>query len=246
MLWLKMCEEITILGKLMKLFKIKYLSLLVVAALGACASEGPTSNPLVRPFQYFSYMNGDDIRRTCVAGGDSRYRLVYNALYEQQVRTYDIRQPHKSDFGTQETRVFSRGVGANFSFDTDGVNYNSENFSRETLNYDGLIGLDKALISAGFEAQAEDGLVLHSDEFYWVAMVCREGAFKYYAWTKENADLKELPFLDALSVADGTDIKPPLLREPIVHNRGGRPTNSGDLSSGSYFSLQLGDNGLRL
>ncbi len=223
----------------------KQLLVLATAFLAtACASGGPSDNPLVRPFQYFSYLNGDDIRQECAPGADSRYRLVYNALYEQQVRTYDIRQASGAKEGVQESRVFSRGIGAHFGIGSGGVDFKDQPQSQESLSYDDLVAIDKALIDSGFERPAQEGMKLHSDEFYWIAMVCREGAFKYFAWTKENADLEKLTLIDAVSLADTTDIPVEPVNEPIIHDRGGR--NQVGLEGGSYFSLEVGDNGLKL
>jgi hypothetical protein len=72
-------------------FRLGVLAILVL--LGACTyREGGVGNPLTRRFQYFSYLGGDDIRRDCTAGTPARYRLVYNASYLEQVRTYDLRR----------------------------------------------------------------------------------------------------------------------------------------------------------
>lgn len=216
-----------------------------VAAIAGCTSSGGTNNPFVRNFQYFSYLNGDDIRKECEAGKASRYRLIYNALYEQQVRTYDIRQPSGEKTGVQDTRVFSRGLGGELAVSLKGADFASFPHSTETLQYGDLLAIDKALIDSGFEKPAQNGLVLHSDDFYWIAMVCREGAFKYYAWSRETADLEKLPLIEALSRKDSTDASVAPVREPIIHDRGGRH-QAGRLGSSGYFSVEVGDNGLKL
>ncbi|GLQ07692.1 hypothetical protein [Sneathiella chinensis] len=212
----------------------------------ACAADGGTGNPIVRPFQYFSYANGDDIRALCEPGGTSRYRIIYNALYEEQVRTYDIVQAFGAGEGIQETRVFRRGLGGQVDIYSDGVDFRSNFHSRVPLDLDDLVAIDRALIEAGFEAPTRNGLKLHSDEFYWIAMVCRDGVFKYQAWTKRTTDLADLPFVEVLSPHDETGVKvaPPV--EPVFQHRGARPTNSRDMSSSSYFSMEVGDNGLKL
>ncbi len=223
----------------------KQIMILATALLAtACTASGPSNNPLVRSFQYFSYLNGDDIRKECAAGQDSRYRMVFNALYEQQVRAYDIRQARGAKEGVQDSRVFSRGIGAYFDVSWDGVDFKSQPHASEPLSYDDLLAIDRALINAGFEQPAEDGLKLHSDEFYWIAMVCREGAFKYYAWTKENADIEKLPLIEALMLGDTTGVAVPPIKEPVIHDRGGR--DQVGMEGGSYFALEVGNNGLKL
>lgn len=225
--------------------KHQFLVIISLLLMTSCAANGGSSNPFVRQFQYYSYINGDDIRKACVTGAESRYRLVYNALYEKQVRTYDIRQGFDSDIGEQETRVFSRGIGSEFDVTAEGVDFKSNFHSIEALKLENLIAIDKALITSGFEQPTKNGQILHSDEFYWVAMVCRNGNFKYYAWVQGETDIDKLPFLDVLSDADTTGVKILKFYIPIIHDRGGRPMNS-DSSSIGYFRLEVGDNELKL
>src|SRR5947207_5833773 len=66
---------------------------LVFAALSTASAQRPdrkVDEPIVRTFNWFSYVGGDDIRSACVPGGRDRVRLVYNALWEEQVRVYDV------------------------------------------------------------------------------------------------------------------------------------------------------------
>src|SRR5437868_1858315 len=73
---------------------------LVTAALGlTLALTGPTwaqrldravEQPIVRSLNWFSYVAAEDIRIACRPGGRNRMRLVYNALWEEQVRTYEL------------------------------------------------------------------------------------------------------------------------------------------------------------
>ena len=46
--------------------------------------------PLTRSLNWFAYVGGNDIREACGPGGRSRMRLVYNALWDEQVRIYDV------------------------------------------------------------------------------------------------------------------------------------------------------------
>src|SRR5690606_21540976 len=57
------------------------------------AAQRPDRNvalPIVRSFNWFSYVAGDDIRARCGVDGRDRVRLVYNAIYSEQVRTYEL------------------------------------------------------------------------------------------------------------------------------------------------------------
>ena len=65
----------------------------IFALLGAAACttyEGPPSNPVERSLTWFSYLAGDDIRAACRQGGSDHYRFVYNAIYEVQIRGYEL------------------------------------------------------------------------------------------------------------------------------------------------------------
>ena len=64
-----------------------------LAAASAAVAQRPDSNveqPIVRSFHWFSYVGGDDIRAACSRDGRNRLRLIYNAIYDEQVRAYEI------------------------------------------------------------------------------------------------------------------------------------------------------------
>ena len=46
--------------------------------------------PIVRSVSWFGYVGGDDIRAACQPGARTHIRLIYNALWEEQVRSYDL------------------------------------------------------------------------------------------------------------------------------------------------------------
>src|SRR5206468_6650622 len=66
---------------------------LVFAAASTATAQRPdrkVEQPVVRSFNWFSYVAADDIRSACDSGGRNRMRLGYNALWEEQVRAYEI------------------------------------------------------------------------------------------------------------------------------------------------------------
>src|SRR5258708_8497990 len=76
-------------------------------ALAGCSYPGGIDNPLVRKFEWFSYVAGDDIRSKCGPGSPPQYRLVYNANWDEQVRAYDLPQSFAPDGGPMLfTQVF--------------------------------------------------------------------------------------------------------------------------------------------
>jgi len=210
----------------------------------SCTSDGDTSNPIVRPFEWFSYANGDDIRGKCEPGGNARYRMIYNERYDEQVRTYNIWQRPGSKLAEQNTRVFKGGISTDWALSREGVDIVGTHTAKNVISLDDLIAIEKALIASGFEKPSIRGQTLHSDSFYWIAMVCRDGNFKYYAWTNDNADIAKLPFLDVLSKGDTTGVAPLNPTTSDYPGRGSR--NFGGRGQGTYFSMEVGDNGLVL
>ncbi|MZR31118.1 hypothetical protein [Sneathiella litorea] len=216
----------------------------LAAIVAACTADGGTNNPVFRPFQWFSYVNGDDIRANCAPGRNARYRMIYNAIYDEQVRTYDITQITTSDSATQTTRAFRGGISVNWLLGAVSSGPAATHDSKVVISIKDLVAVEQALIKSGFEKPAIKGQILHSDEFYWVAMVCRDGNFKYYAWTDDNADIAKLPFREVLSKGDKTGVSFQEPYVPVVFGRSSRYYNGGRDST--YFTLQVGDNGLDL
>src|SRR5258708_39640919 len=68
-------------------------------ALAGCTYSGGIDNPLVRKFEWFSYVAGDDIRSKCGPGSPPQYRLGLNPHWDEQVRASDLRQSFAPDGG---------------------------------------------------------------------------------------------------------------------------------------------------
>jgi hypothetical protein len=66
------------------------LTMAVASAAWAQRPDRNVDQPIVRSLNWFSYVASDDIRAACRPGGRDRLRLVYNALWEEQVRTYEL------------------------------------------------------------------------------------------------------------------------------------------------------------
>ena len=64
--------------------------LAALTTLLGCAYDGGIDNPVVRKVEWFSYLDGADIRTYCVENAPDRYRLVYNARYDEQLRSYEL------------------------------------------------------------------------------------------------------------------------------------------------------------
>lgn len=171
----------------MNFYSLPLIVILVMSAGSTALAQRPDRNvdkPIVRSFHWFDYVAADDIRRSCEVGGRNRLRLVYNALWEEQVRTYEIfLQPD----GTAGLTI---GV-----LDGRGAVTNDPNFqpadllapwsmrrsqrlltSSETGELIGLLQSSEAF------GPAPDGLRLPDNDFWWTVASCRNGGWGYQAY----------------------------------------------------------------
>src|SRR5438105_4793936 len=79
-------------GRIMKRIMAAALGLTLAMASTASAQRADRNvdQPIVRSLNWFSYVAAEDIRAACRPGGRSRLRLIYNALWEEQVRAYEL------------------------------------------------------------------------------------------------------------------------------------------------------------
>ena len=185
----------------------KLIKVLTAVAMGAtlagCVSLGPTSNPIERKFQWLSYIEGEDFREACGPSQTSQYRMVYNGIYTEQLRTYDL-----SASGDLRVEVIGgedlmelevsqpsdllnpwRGKIVNFQLDDVDV----ENIVT-ALDHDGIFGPPNA------------GLELSSKGFFWTIAACHEGQYHFMAVNWPSDTWEALTFDDALKQVDLTNI----------------------------------------
>lgn len=191
-----------------------FLILGLCLGLAACAYHTPPrsdiDNPLARKWVWFSYLDGNDIRETCREGSIERYRLVYNAQYEKQVRSYEI-----------------TGDGAGGAYLVARAREGSPNLldwnlydptapwrwrkSESRLDAPALERFKALLKESGFEDGSPLGKKLHSHDFYWIAAGCSAGRFHFAAWVDGQGDFARVRFKDFLVERDRTSLA---FREP--------------------------------
>lgn len=229
------------------LIRLESLALLGMLGLAACASQGPTDNPVARTGQWFSYLNGDDIRAQCRPGAPERLRLVYNGVWGEQVRTYEVMPEAGGQGAFLETRIFG-GIEPQYIRFDDPLGFGRGTTRLARLGADDLAAVRAGLDRAGFARPAPDGQFLWSDNFYWVAMACQNGSFHFNAWADDAPGFRSLALADLLAARDGantafnTAATSPRFRDRKGGIQGGR---FGD-DPGIRFDLQVGENGLRL
>lgn len=203
------------------------LALLLLTSLAGCSLD----NPVGRTFGWFNYLDAADIRDSCAGSTGERYRLVYNAVWGEQVRSYDISAGPGGVPATLAVRVF-------FPENLNGINLTDplELFRGQTataaLSPADMATFREALRDSGFEAATPRGLILPSSGFYWVVAACRDGAFHYNAYNYPSASFAAIRFDRWLFAHDttGATVTP--------------PGQVGDNGPHVYFEMMVSDNGL--
>jgi hypothetical protein len=219
------------------------LALAAALAVTGCAYQGGIERPGVQKTSWFSYLNGDDIRQACVPGAAPRTRLVYNGQYERQVRAYDlVGDGHGGAVYT--ARVQTPANLTSFTLGNPLAPWDWQT-SELLLSPPEVQGLETALRQSGAFGPTPEGLRLHSREFYWVMIACREGQLQFNAWKHPSERWDRIVFDDWLLRFDETGVafRQPRYVDPAERLRD-RVTR-GDDDSSVNFDLTVGENGFR-
>ncbi|WP_193368387.1 hypothetical protein [Pelagibius marinus] len=217
------------------------------ALLTACAYQGDIDNPATLKATWFSYLNGDDIRANCVEGSGRRYRLVYNADYNEQIRSYEV-----IDQGPQGASLITRVQGpSGLRFSqlrlSDPLGWARWTKSVTPLSLDMVERLDAALEASSAFGPAPSGLQLFSKETYWISSLCRDGQFFFNAWRFPSPRYEAVSFDELLFSLDETGVA---VRQPVaVPSTAAAKANVPRVrhasdETGSFFNVKVGENGL--
>ncbi len=212
-------------------------SLLAAVVLSACASGGPEDNPITRSFKWYSYLGADDIRAGCVAGAPDRMRFVYNGVWQEQVRTYDVTATPQG--ARQESRVVGQGNIASIDvLDPFGI-WRGPHVDT-ALDPAAFADLQAAFDRAHAGPRLKPRGFLRSDGYYWVAAECRSGRYRFAAWTTDESDVNALPFVAPLLRQDLTEV--PFRR---AANPPQGPFRDYDpITQHPHFQLQISETGI--
>lgn len=215
--------------------------------LAGCAAPGPVDAPVARNLTWFSYLGGDDIRAACASGASDRYRLVYNAIYTEQVRRYDIRALPSHDGATMEVRVSAPVRLGKVTLRAPLAPWMPEKKTR-WLGRAELDGLVAAMGESGVFEPAPRGLQLRSGAFYWVVSSCRDGVFHLNAFVHPSPRFDRLAFVGWLAARDPSDtpFNPPRSLDPLPPLPGQCENRDSWRDECEYppFLLVVGDDGL--
>jgi len=176
--------------------------------LGACERLGE-DHPITRKLTWFSHVGGSDIRNSCVTGAPDRYRFVYNGIYVEQVRSYDILPTESSAYYRLKIAVAESAR----------INEIVTELARpdifqpwrpridERILSAAMVGnLNSALRTGRFFASGPPDRTVSSIEFYWAVSACLGGQFHFNAYVWPSDRFGNLTFPDLLRSWDQTEI----------------------------------------
>lgn len=213
------------------------VSVAALVLLAGCAYTGDDiGNPFYRKVQWFSFVEGADMAATCAPGSPERFRLVYNALWDQQVRLYEWSSTDK----VLKIGVVRSGNVAEIDL-YDPLSPWRTDVATTSLDQAAYDRLSAALADSGAFGAPAVGLQLPSHSYYWTAASCRQGKYIFTAWAYPSAAFDAARFPAALAALDpGRDkiVQPgPIPVDPFrEYNRKRGATGE--------FTLKVGANGL--
>lgn len=214
-----------------------YVIGLAAVLLASCTyAGGDIGNALVRKAHWFSYVEGDDIRATCAPGSPERVRAVYNGLWDQQLRMYEVDSVRR----LLVVRVTRDMAARRFSLDNPLGPWDA---AEERVQLDDATWqrLGAAFAASGMYDPPPVGLELPARSYFWTAAYCYDGRYGFTAWKYPSPEFDRLTFDGVLFPLDPTGVavaKPgPVPLDIIWENdrRNGRVTD---------FTLKVGPGGL--
>ena len=211
-----------------------------LAALVACAGDDRAArDPLRRSIGWFGIAGGEDLRAGCVPGAQARYRFVYNAVWEEQVRVYEvIASPGGEGAALRATAI----RGAPRLLNAYLLDHGGSHGDETRLEPAALRNLVAALDAAGFAGRPPDGTRLQSYDFYWLVSACVDGRWHLNAWRREARGFGRLGFDELLFAADrtGVPVNPPRPVDPAQRLLGyGEAPGERGRARGSAFELVI-------
>jgi len=193
---------------------------LTLSTFAAAVLAQGVDSPITRSFYWFRFVAGKEIREACGQGGPDHYRLVYNAIYREQVRTYDlVAQPGGGAVLT--TRVFGEAgvvnnIIINDVFDVLGPWRGVK--TERVLTPAEFSSVIAAMEQSGALRFPERRFEVPSNDFYWAVTSCRKGQFTATAFHHPTDGFRSVAFDKSLFALDnsGVRVNPARKVEPSV------------------------------
>lgn len=212
-------------------------------AAGACAYHGNFDDPIQRRLQWFSFLDGGDIRADCAAGKPDRYRLVYNARFAEQVRAYEVTA---DGGGGAYLTARARGPYSNlllFRLEDPLAPFRWAR-SEAKLSPAEFQAFKAALAADGFLAAPPVGERYSSERFYWVASGCVDGTHHFGAWRYPSDRFAAMTVPGFLFERDKTGVP---VNTPHAVGGGdyaGPPGRTGEAGSDAPFWITIDADGI--
>jgi len=225
------------------------LATVTAAATGASAQRADryVDPPIVRSFNWFSYVGGDDIRANCGKDGRSRLRLIYNAIYSEQVRTYEIFLQPDGTAGMNIGVLADQGVVSNLLIDTGGdvLKPWSMRLGERILRADETRQLVALLQASAAFGPPRDGLRLPDVDFWWTVASCQDGVWGFQAYHYPTDGFANVKFAQQLFAWDTVPVpvNPPRKLVPAELRRD--PNAPVNHMKANQWTLTVGKDGLR-
>jgi hypothetical protein len=222
---------------------------LVPAAWAQRADRG-VDQPVARSLNWFSYVAADDIRAGCRSGARSRLRLIYNALWEEQVRAYEVFLQPDGTAGLNIGVLVDQGpatIVSGITISTLGDITGPWRMRRgqrllTAAQTADLMGLLRA--SAAF-GPPRDGLRLPDNDFWWTVASCRDGVWGFQAYHYPTDHFANVKFAEKLFSFDNVSVavNRPRALEPAELRRD--PNMQPGRERADRWMLVVGRDGLR-
>jgi len=215
----------------------------LVLAIAACQARGPADGRIGFRFQWLSYIQGDDIRDTCQAEGPDRVRLIYNADFNRDIRTFDLYLYDGA--GQMEARRWASAATTLVIGGRINAAFDPQETAQVSLTAAQVRDITGALEASGFPGPVPVGEVLRSDAHFWVGLACVDGVFGIQTWNGDR--LRDVRFAGLLESLDGiveplppAQVKdlPPFSGVVAANRREGDP-------SMLFYEVQVGQASLR-
>ena len=224
------------------------LSLVAASTASAQRPERAVEQPVIRSMNWFGYVGGDDIRAACVPAGRNRIRLIYNGLWDTQVRTYEVFLQPDGTAGLNVGVLADQGDVAQLLLSSPSDITGPWRMKKGERLLDvaetrELIGLLEA--SAAF-GPPRDGMKLPENDFWWTVASCRNGVWGFQAYHYPTDGFANVRFAEKLWSWDSVKVSinrprklvpAELRRDPLAPR--------GHLEQGPRWMLVVGNDGLR-
>ncbi len=183
-----------------------FAATLVLGLAGCTYRAGMSDNPVTRSFAWFSYLNADDLRSYCRAGGPDRYRIVYNGNWNEQVRTYDLTAD--AEGGAEVAiQVFGEAnwLGSGVSLGDPLAPWRGKT-EKHRIGRGELRDIRDALRASGFDTPPPAGTRVRSWGFFWIAAACESGRFTFNGWAHPSARFDAVKLARPLMAVDKTGV----------------------------------------